>query len=76
MLAKLDAYDYVILPGVIRIRVGSTNDPDVVDIMSEISRSGDVIYLEGDYYSYLDNYRLHSYNNESFIELDVVQISP
>lgn len=71
MLAKLDAYNYELFPGVIRINVNGTNDPDIVDIMSEITRSRGNIYVEGNRYSYLDNYRL----NASFMELDVEQVS-
>lgn len=74
-VTKLDAYDYVILPGVIRIRLVATNDPDVVDIMSEINRSNGNIYIEGYRYSYLNNYRLFPRDNEAFIELDVVEVS-
>jgi hypothetical protein len=73
-LAKLDAYDYTILPGVIRIAITSTNDPDLVDILSEISRFDGRIYVEGCRYSYLDNYRLYTVDGESFIELDVVEV--
>lgn len=68
MFAKLDAYDYDILPGVIRIRINGTNDPDIVDIMTEIERSNGNIYVEGYRYSYLD-YRLCS----QYMELDVVE---
>lgn len=75
MLTKLDAYDYMILPGVIRIRLSGTNDPDMVDIMSEIERSRGKIYLEGYRYSYLDNYRLYAQGRDSYMELDVVQVS-
>lgn len=69
MFTKLDAYDYDILPGVIRIRINGTNDPDIVDIMSEIERSKGNIYVEGYYYLYKDNYRLCS----QYMELDVAE---
>lgn len=70
MFTKLDAYNYEILPGVIRIRIEGTNDPDIVDIMSEISRSDGKIYVEGYRYSYLNTYRLLP----SYMELDVVEL--
>lgn len=72
-LTKLDAYDYVVLPGVIRIRVGATNDPDILDILSEISRCSGKVYVEGCYYLYLDTYRVFSDNTGTYFELDVVQ---
>lgn len=77
MLVKLDAYDYVVLPGIIRIRLDSANDPISVDILSEMVRNQGKIYVEGCYYSYLDNYRVYSNpnNNESFMELQVVEIA-
>lgn len=73
MLVKLDAYDYMILPGIIRIRLDCSNDPISVDILSELSRTDNKIYVEGYYYSYLDNYRVYSDNGDSFMELDVVR---
>lgn len=71
MLAKLDAYDYAILPGIIRIRLNGTNDPDIVDIMSEVYNTDGLIYLEGYRYNYLDNYRIYRDVGGSFLELDV-----
>lgn len=70
-VTKLDAYDYSIHEGYISIRLASTNDPDLVDIMSELNRSKGKIYVEGHRFLYLDNYRLFSTGSESFIELDV-----
>lgn len=49
-LTKLDIYDYEILPGVIKIRVESTKDPTMVDILSDIDRSNGRIYVEGQYF--------------------------
>ena len=72
-LTKLDSYDYLLLPGVIRIELDNTNDPDVVDILSEINRSEGRIYVEGYRYLYLDNYRLFQVDQQAFIELDVVE---
>lgn len=70
-LTKLDNYDYVRLPGVIRIRLQSTNDPTLVDILSEISNSDGRIYLEGYFYDYLDNYRVNRHGNYIYMELKV-----
>jgi hypothetical protein len=74
-LAKLDAYDYMLLPGIIRINVSGTNDPDLVDILSEIHRYEGRIYVEGQRYSYLDNYRLIGRGKDSYLELDVVEVA-
>lgn len=49
-LAKLDCYDYFLLPGIIQIELESTNDPTMVDILSEIERSNGRIYVEGRYF--------------------------
>jgi hypothetical protein len=70
-LAKLDNYDYELLPGVIRISINGTTDPDIVDIMSEIQATDGRIYVEGYRYVYLDNYRLCS----EYMELDVVEVA-
>ena len=69
-LAKLDSYKYELLPGVIRISINGTRDPDIVDIMSEIQATDGRIYVEGYHYSYLNNYRLYP----EFMELDVVEV--
>jgi hypothetical protein len=73
-LTKLDKYDYELLQGIIRIRLVGTNDPDLVDIMSEINRSMGRIYVEGRYYSYSDNYRIYSAHGESYIDLYVKEL--
>ena len=44
---KLDAYDYRVYSGIIEIQLCGTNDPDLVDIMSEIELAGGRIYLDG-----------------------------
>ena len=74
-LTKLDRYDYDILSGTIRIRLCGTNDPDLVDIMSEIMRSDGRIYIEGRHFRYLDDYRIHGDCDESFIDLQVKEVS-
>lgn len=49
-LAKLDRYDYTILPGCVQIMLDSTNDPIQVDILSEIDRANGNVYVDGQYF--------------------------
>lgn len=74
MITKLDSYDYDIRSGQIRINIRGNNDPDLVDIMSEIERSRGRIYVEGRYFNYLD-YRIDSFMGQSYIDLDVEEVS-
>lgn len=81
-LAKLDMYNYTILQRlhdaseyIIRISVNRTNDPDIVDIMSEIHRYDGKIHIDGRYYSYLDNYELYTTDTGVYIDLNVVDIT-
>jgi N-acetylglucosamine-6-phosphate deacetylase len=71
MITKLDAYNYELLPGVIRIHINGTNDPDIVDIMSEINRSKGMIYVEGVRYSYMDSYKILP----TYMDLDVIELT-
>lgn len=71
---KLDRYDYEILPGVISIKLMGTNDPDLVDIMSEMAHTEGKIYLEGKRYLYLDKYQILGRGTESFIDIYVKQL--
>lgn len=66
---KLDRYDYELLPGIIRINLSGTNDPDLVDIMSEINRSDGRIYIEGRRFKYSDDYQIFNRGRESYLEL-------
>ncbi len=75
LLTKLDKYDYELLPGIIRIRLVGTNDPDLVDIMSEIDRSEGNIYIEGRRFSYAEVYRIHNDHDVTFIDLYVRDVS-
>lgn len=68
---KLDRYDYTILDGLIRIRLSGTNDPDLVDIMSEINRSDGRIYIEGERFLYLDGYEILNRGSNAYLELVV-----
>lgn len=74
-LAKLDAYDYMVLPGVIRIELSTFTDPDLVDILSEIERNDNNVYVEGVFYKFLGGHSV--YENEETngvcLDLDVVE---
>jgi hypothetical protein len=70
-MAKLDAYNYSLLNGIIRITVSGTTDPDLVDIMSEIERANNKIHIEGIYYTYLGTYRVFNRGTHAYLELDV-----
>lgn len=73
-IAKLDMYDYLVLPGVIRVKLSSSSDPILVDILSEISNSYDLIYIEGLFYNFLDEYEIFSENGIHWLEISVVEI--
>lgn len=74
-LAKLDGYNYLMLPGVIRITIDGVKDPDLVDIMSEIQRADNNIYVEGRYYRYLDEYHINTTGNtQPYLELQVEEL--
>lgn len=76
-LAKLDSYEYEILPGVVRIDILDSSDPILVDILSEIENSNDIFYLEGRYYSFLGDYDIvDNLDNKWYLELSVVEIMP
>lgn len=71
---KLDKYDYRLYPGVISISLNGTNDPDLVDIMSEIDRSDGRIYVDGFRFLYADEYKIFSRGTNSTIELNVTNL--
>lgn len=73
MITKLDAYDSEIVPGAIRIAISGTNDPDIVDIMSELHASNGKIYIDGQYYQYLD-YSFHKSSTHQYMELKVEKV--
>lgn len=75
MLAKLDSYDYEIEPNKIRIHICGINDPDLVDIMSEIERSRGRIYVESRFFDYLD-YRIGTLETgQAYMDLHVEESS-
>lgn len=70
-LVKLDAYDYIVFPDKIRILTNGSNDPDIVDIMSEIALADGHIYLDGDYYLYLDMFTIGKNEHGHYMDLQV-----
>lgn len=72
-LAKLDTYDYEILPGMIRIKLTRTNDPILVDILSDIRNSNGRVYVEDNYYLYSDKYEIVKDGKVSYLELHVTK---
>lgn len=74
-LAKLDAYDYSLDEGVIRIRLSGTNDPSLVDIMSEINQAENRIYIEGLRFIYKGKHRIFNRGGiETYVELEVSEM--
>ena len=71
-LTKLDNYEVYILPGVIRVKLGNTVDPQSADILSEISRSDDNIYYNSEYFEFLGDSRIVQDVDGVYLELDVV----
>jgi hypothetical protein len=73
-LAKLDMYDYDILPGKIQVTLSRTNDPALVDIMTDIHNSENRIYVDGQHFVYDGKYEVIKDNTGVYLELDVTQI--
>lgn len=71
-ITKLDEYDSMVVPGVIRIDLDSSNDARAVDILSELSRSDNQIYLDGSYYQFLGHSRIVGGVTKAYLELQVV----
>ena len=72
-ITKLDMYESMLVPGVIRITLASTNDAQAVDILSELSRTQDLIFLDGNYYEFLGESRIVQGTDNVYLELQVVQ---
>lgn len=72
-ITKLDMYESMLVPGVIRITLASTNDAQAVDILSELSRTQDLIFLDGNYYEFLGESRIVQGTENVYLELQVVQ---
>lgn len=74
-LAKLDGYNYMIYPGLIRIFVTSMNDPDMGDILTEIDRADGRIYVEGLYLQYSGDCRVVDVEDKTYIDIYVIEES-
>lgn len=72
-LAKLDGYDYKLIPDKIRIKLSRRNDPILVDILSDIHNSSGRVYVEGHYYSYLGKHEIVTRRSNVFLELYVTE---
>ena len=72
-MAKIDCYDYFILPGVIQIAVRGTNDPILVDILSEVERANGRIYVEGHHFI-MQGYDIHRNGEQTYLHLQVITI--
>ena len=71
-ITKLDEYDSMVVPGVIRIELDSSSDARAVDILSELSRTDNQIYLDGNYYQFLGHSRIVGGATRAYLELQVV----
>lgn len=71
-LAKLDTFDYDLLPGIIRIKMTSTRDAWIHDIIHEIDKSDGNIYVEGERYTFLEYEITQLSPNEVYLDLRVV----
>lgn len=67
-------YDYIILPGIIQVTLDGTNDPIMVDILSEIDNARGRIYADGTYYDFL-NYKIHHQDSQAYLDLEVIEIN-
>ena len=72
-LTKLDTYEAYVVPGVVRIRLDKTNDAQAVDILSELSRTDNMLFLDGEYYEFLGDSRIVEGLNEVYLELQVIR---
>jgi hypothetical protein len=72
-LAKLDTYDYNVTPGIIQIRLNRTNDPILVDIMSDIHNSRNKVYVDGQHFRYNDKYEIVKQGKAVYLELHVTE---
>lgn len=72
-LAKLDSYDYFILPSVIQIMVDGNTDPALVDILSEVERANGNIFCEGRYFL-MAGYEIHHSNELTYLDLKVTEL--
>lgn len=72
-LTKLDMYEAYVVPGVVRIKLERTNDAQSVDILSELSRSNNMLFLDGEYFEFLGDSRIVEGLEEVYLELQVIK---
>lgn len=49
-ITKIDSYDFRIVDDGIEISIDGTNDPTLVDILSELDRTNGRLYVDGEHY--------------------------
>lgn len=69
-LTKLDTYDVIVLPGLIRVELEGRNDAQATDILSEISRTDNMLYLNSHYYEFLGHSEIVE-EEEGYVFLDL-----
>lgn len=72
-LTKLDMYEAYVVPGVVRIKLERANDAQSVDILSELSRSNNMLFLDGEYFEFLGDSRIVEGLEEVYLELQVIR---
>lgn len=72
-LTKLDMYEAYVVPGVVRIKLERANDAQSVDILSELSRSNNMLFLDGEYFEFLGDSRIVEGLEEVYLELQVIK---
>lgn len=70
---KLDTYDYDIQGNVIRIALVGSNDPTLVDVLSELDESNGHIYVEGRRYIFAGYEIIKSHVSGNFLDLYVAE---
>ena len=71
-ITKLDMYDCTFLPGEIRVQTDGTNDPILVDILSEIDLSNGRIFADGEHYLFTGYDIIKDEHNRHYLSLKVV----
>lgn len=71
-LTKLDTYEASALPGVITIKLEGSTDAQAGDVLSELTRTDNMIFLDGDYFQFLGNSRIVHGSINTYLELEVV----
>lgn len=72
-LTKLDMYEAYVVPGVVRVKLDKTNDAQAVDILSELSRTNNMLFLDGEYFEFLGDSRIVEGLEEVYLELQVIK---